>query len=310
MVRAIVGEYRDRTGLRVAYVHGGTTELLARLRAEAGRGESFGPGPRCDVFWGGGAESLAANADLFQPRLSSQDSFIRPEWKAEDRTWTGFTVLPMVIAYNVRLLPAQAVPRRWADLLEPRFQGAIAFADPSVSASSYTILRTLEEALGAKDPAARAGVERRFSAALEGRLVGVSAAVFPSVASGENLVGLYHDEAALELLSTGSDLRVVYPEDGTSAVPDGVALAKAAAHPLAAGAFIDFVLGPEVARVMTFRFHRRSARSDIAPPAGQPPLSSIRLVAYDVQAAARDKASTLERFAALVEEASGIRPSR
>jgi iron(III) transport system substrate-binding protein len=275
--------------------------MLNRLRAE-------GLASPCDVFWGGGAESLAANSDLFLPRVSSEDAFIRAEWKAQDRSWTGFTVLPMVIAYNARLLPAQAVPRRWADLFEPRFQGAIAFADPGVSASSYTLLRTIEEALGARDGPARSRVEAAFARALEGRLVAVSAAVFPSVASGENLVGLYHDEAALELLSSGSDLRVVYPEDGTSAVPDGVALARASAHQKAAGDFIDFALGPDVARVVTTRFHRRSARSDTAPPLGQPPLSTIRLVAYDVQAAARDKAATLDRFAALAkEEAARVR---
>lgn len=298
LARVAVAEFRDRTGLRVKLVRGGTGEMLARLRAEAEAGQGG-----CDVFWGGGAESLAANVDLFEPWTSSEDAAIPAAYKAADRRWNGFTVLPMVIAYNKRLLPKERVPRAWSDLFDPFFRGSIACADPSVSASSYTILRTIGSALSKPGGPSRVQVEEAFARALEGKVLGESAAVFPAVASGEYLVGIYHDEAAQELLITGSDLKIVYPADGTSAVPDGVALVKGCAHRSAAGTFIDFVLGSDVARVMGTRFHRRSARTDGAPIPGQPALADIPLAPYDIQEAAAEKAATLERFKGFLERA-------
>jgi len=298
LARVVMAEFRDRTGLRVRLVRGGTGEMLARLRSEAGAGKGV-----CDVFWGGGAESLAANVDLFEPWTSSEDAAIPEVYKAADRRWNGFTVLPMVIAYNKRLLPAGRVPRSWSDLFEPYFKGSIAYADPNVSASSYTILRTIGSALSRPGGPSRTEVEAAFARALEGKVLGESAAVFPAVASGEYLVGIYHDEAAQELLITGSDLKIVYPADGTSAVPDGVALVNGCAHRVAAGTFIDFVLGVDVARVMGTRFHRRSVRTDSAPIPGQPALSEIPLAPYDIGEAAADKVATLERFKGYLEAA-------
>jgi iron(III) transport system substrate-binding protein len=301
LARVVVAEFRERTGLRVRLVRGGTGEMLARLRSEAEAGKGA-----CDVFWGGGAESLAANVDLFEPWISSEDAAIPAVYKAADHRWNGFTVLPMVIAYNKRLLPSSRVPRSWSDLLEPYFRGSIAYADPEVSASSYTILRTIGSALSKPGGPARREVEAAFARALEGKVLGESAAVFPSVASGEYLVGIYHDEAAQELLIAGSDLKIVYPVDGTSAVPDGVALVKGCAHRVMAGAFIDFALGADVARVMGTRFHRRSVRLDSAPVPGQPALSEIPLAPYDVAEAAVDKAATLERFKGYLSLARGV----
>jgi iron(III) transport system substrate-binding protein len=295
IIRVVVAEFRDRTGLRVRVAQGGTGEMLKRLRASPGA---------CDVLWGGGAESLAANADLFEPYVSPEAAAIPAAYKAADGTWTGFTVLPMVIGYNVRLLAADRVPRSWAELLEPRFKGGIAYADPAVSGSSFTILRTIGSALSSRGGQPRAAVEEAFVRNLDGRLLPESSAVFPAVASGEFLVGLYHDEGARELMISGSDLGIVYPRDGTSAVPDGVALVRGSPRSAAARRFVDFVLGPDVAGVMSTRFHRRSARSDCPTPTGQLPLSRIRLAPYDIVEAAAEKAETLARFKAFRDAAA------
>lgn len=298
----MVTEFRDRTGLRVRVVQGGTGEMLARLRREASEASPSGrEGVGCDVLWGGGAESLTANADLFEPYFSPEASAIPAANKAPDGLWTGFTLLPMAIGYNSRLLPEDRVPKSWADLLDPRYKGAIAYADPAVSASSYTILRTLGSALVATGRMSREAAEAAFVRNLDGKLIPESSGVFPAVASGEYLVGLYHDEGARELMLSGSDLKIVYPADGTSAVPDAVALVKGSPHKAAARRFMDFVLGADVAGVMAVRFHRRSARSDCPTPPGQIPLSAIRLVAYDIGTAASDKEATLARFQALRE---------
>jgi len=288
LVRSVVAEWRERSGDRVRILRGGTGELLERLAAEAAEASPAQRGGGADLLWGGGAESLAANAALFDAYRSAEDAMFPAAYKAADGTWTGFTLLPMVIAYNSRLLGAERAPRSWADLLDPRLAGNIACADPAASGSAYTILRTMEEALTAglgrdEKDRGRREVARRFARALGGRLLPASSMVLPAVASGEFLVGISFENAARELTARGSDLRIVMPAEGTSAIPDGIALVRRAAHPEAARAFIDFVLGPDVAAFMASRYGRRSARMDAAPVPGLPALSDFRIIGYDIE---------------------------
>jgi len=145
LIKTVLDEFRERTGLRVRVVADGTGALLAKLRRDAGSG--------ADVLWGGGAESLVANLDLFAAYESSERSSIPPGLRDEQGYWTGFTVLPMVIIVNARLVSADNTPRSWSDLANPALAGSVAFADPASSGSSYTILRTMLMAAGAsKDP--------------------------------------------------------------------------------------------------------------------------------------------------------------
>lgn len=297
IARFVVSEFRDRTGLSVRLVLGGTGDLLKRLRAESASRPSAETG---DLLWGGGAESLSASADLFQPYRSAEDAAIPPSLKAGDGSWTGFCVLPMVIVYNRRLLPDTSAPRSWADALRPALAGRIAFADPSSSGSSYTILRTVVAALGAGDARdeTRRDAVSAFAAAVAGRVIPDSKLVAPSVASGQFLVGFAVENAAAELTAAGSDLGIVYPADGTSAVPDGVAVVRGSPRAEAARRFVDFALSRDVALVLSGRFGRRSARSDVAPPEGLPALSAVKLVPYDIPSAAVGKEALVEEFRA------------
>jgi len=123
--------------------------------------------------------------------------------------------------------------------------------------------------------------------------------VYRGVASGEYLAGVTYENAGAESRRLGSDVRLVYPADGTSAVPDGVAILRGAPHPGAARRFVDFALGADVAGVVAARFGRRSARLDSPVPDGLPPFESIRLLDYDFDAAVSRRQATIERFADL-----------
>ena len=293
LIKTVVDEFRERTGLRVRVEADGTGALLARLRRDAGRG--------ADVLWGGGAESLVSNLDLFATYQSPERSAIPPGLRDDQGFWTGFTVLPMVIIVNTRLVPAERMPRRWSDLANPALAGSVAFADPASSGSSYTILRTMLMAAGASKKPERAwNLMEGFVRSIGGAPLSESALVYRGVAAGEYLVGATYENAGADAQRLGSDVRIVYPADGTSAVPDGVAIIKARTHDEAARRFVDFVLGPDVARVVIARFKRRSARSDAPVPEGLRSLDSIPLLDYDFNAAVIERDTTIRHFAALV----------
>ena len=133
----IVKEFQQRTGIWVEVVTGGSNELLERIAMEAESGE-----PVCDLMFGGGVESLAAYEDCFEPCKPEGVEYLRDVGLSADDLWTPFSSLPMVLVYNTRLVPEGEVTG-WADLLDPRWKGRIAFADPTVSGSGYTAALTL-----------------------------------------------------------------------------------------------------------------------------------------------------------------------
>lgn len=283
--------------MRVRVVREGTGALLERLRRPEGRD--------ADVLWGGGAESLVANIDLFRPYLSPERAAVPAELRDEAGLWTGFSVLPMVIIYNQRLVPPERAPRRWSDLASKDFKGGVAYADPATSGSAYTILRTMlaafrSAAAGSADPdeAAWRAMER-FVGAIGGQPLAESTMVYRGVASGEYLAGATYENAGADARRLGSDVGVAYPLDGTSAVPDGIALLAWSSRAQAAERFVDFALGLDVAKVSAARFGRRSARGDAPVPEGLPPLSEIRILDYDFDAAVAERALTLGRFKSL-----------
>ncbi len=71
----------------------------------------------------------------------------------ETHRFVAFSRLPLVIIYNPRLVSSP--PAGFADLLESRLRGRIAFANPGVSGSSFTVLATLIQALGDEDALGR-----------------------------------------------------------------------------------------------------------------------------------------------------------
>ena len=131
----IVKELEARTGVWVTVVEGGSNELLEQLAAKT-------DAPQADVMFGGGVESLESYQDLFAPYTCADADAILPQYRAKDDIWTPFSSLPLVFVYNPKLVGAEEITG-WADLLRPELAGKIAFADPSVSGSSYTALVTM-----------------------------------------------------------------------------------------------------------------------------------------------------------------------
>ncbi|MBB6454602.1 iron(III) transport system substrate-binding protein [Salirhabdus euzebyi] len=288
IINPIIKEFQDRTGIKVDVVTGGTGELLNRVTAEADN-------PGGDVFWGGGAESLEAFADSFEPYKTAEDEAIPADFKSPTNVWTGFSALPMVIMYNQDMVSDADAPKSWGDLLDPKWTGKIAYTDPSKSGSSYTQLATMLTAYNG-DGSEGWDFVKDFVANLDGTILSSSSMVPKGVADGEFPVGLTLEEAAYRYIAGGAAVGVHYPEEGTSAVPDGVALIKGAKNDANAKEFIDFLVSKDVQEMIVEDFSRRSIRSDVNPPEGLVASDEIPLVDYDFEWSATSKDEIMEKF--------------
>lgn len=248
----IIDEFETRTGIWVQVIDGGTNELLDKI---ANKNEDVIP----DIMFGGGIDSLDSYSDYFEPYRYENSANLKGNFKSKNDKWTAFSELPIVIVYNNKLVYEPEVPKSWRDLLEERWMGKIAFADPNNSASSYTILNTIIQIMGKDD----FSTIEKFYNSLGGRVLRGSGDVLNEVASGTRLIGITLEETALKKIAAGGDLSIVYPIEGTSSVPDGAAVILNAPHKENAYIFMDFIMGKEVQRLLVEENYRRTVRNDI-----------------------------------------------
>ena len=274
--------------VKVEVVAAGTGELCNRIAAETAN-------PIADVLWGGGADSLAAFKEYFEPYVCANDEFIGAAYKDPDGLWIGESPLPMVIFYNKDLIEKDGltIPETWEDLTKPEWKGKIAYCLPSKSGSAYTQLCTMILGHGGKED----GWDfiKKLYDNLDGKIVDSSGKCHKMVADGEFYVGLTLEKAAVQYKDDPS-VGFVYPKDGTSAVPDGVALVKGCPNEENAKLFIDFVTSKECQTEQSGNWGRRPVRSDMEVGEGMAKLEDIPLVDYDFDWAANEKEAIIERF--------------
>ena len=286
----IVREFEERTGIWVDVITGGTNELLERIESQQDNVEA-------DVMFGGGVESLKAYEHCFSPYVVGSSGSIREPHQAEDAVWTPFSALPVVLIYNTKLVSPDKITG-WSSLSDPIFRGRIAFADPAISGSSFTALATQILAGNSMGKTLATLAEN-----LQGKTLSSSGDVLNAVADGSYLVGITLEETALKYIATGADLAMVYPEEGTSCVPDASAIVKGAPHSENAKRFLDFTVSYEVQQMLSESSYRRPVRSDI--PAGESllPLQDIVLVDYDIDWACKNRDVILSDWSFYLKEA-------
>jgi len=232
---AVLKAFEAKYGIKVELLEARTAELRERLRTELALGR-----PSADVVY----NSVSALED--QEREKALQPFgplplrnrLLPAFK------TDGTVLPvMVLTYgllvNSQLVPDTVAPRRWKDVLDPRWKGKILLDDPRAPGGGNVFFTVALNTLGrpfVEQLAAQKPVLSR-----ENRQAGMRVArgEFPlylplSMADGLKLQGL--------------PVRPYYPEEGAPYLLFGVAMVRTAANPNAARLLINHFLEAESAR--------------------------------------------------------------
>jgi len=292
MINPIIKEFQETTGIKVDVVAAGTGELLKRIESESNN-------PLGDVMWGGGAESLNAFKEFFAPYESEEAKAINTVFIDRENTWTGTSPLPMVIMYNKKLVKPEDVPTSWGDLLDEKWKGKIAYADPTRSGSSFTILATMLTAYKAEGDEGWEFINN-FYKNLDGKLTSGSSGVYKGVADGEYAVGLTLEKAAMEYINAGAEVGMVYPSEGTSSAPDAIAVIKGAKNEVNAKKFLDFALTAKTQKFVLDNFASRPVRDDVEMGDNLIKMSEIKLVDYDLQWVSDNKDNIVKKWKDIV----------
>ncbi|MDD8021941.1 MAG: extracellular solute-binding protein [Paracoccaceae bacterium] len=227
-------------GVAVTYEQWGSNALYDRARAECMAG-----GGVTDALFSSAVDQLVelVNLGCAQPHRSAATATLPAARRWRDELW-GLTREPAVIIYNTRLVPPEDVPTSRFDLLDllrradQRYAGRVATYD--VEASGLGYLFAFVDSLEATT----------FGALLEGfgRSGAIatccSAEIIQGVSQGRylvayNVLGSYADSAA------APDVARIWPSDYTLVLSRGYMIPRAAAHPVAAAALLDFLLSTQ-----------------------------------------------------------------
>lgn len=290
----VFGAFTKETGIRVEPVAAGSGVLMRRLQAEKAR-------PQGDIVWGVSRSLLQTNKTLFEAYASKNIAATPAPFRDPDNLWIGNNLHLLVLLQNTKLLPADQGPKGWADLLDPKWKGRIAFTDPANSGSAYQTVTMLVDLWGGGET----GWNKVGQLFKNLKVLNRSSLVFQGVGNGEYPLGISLEYAGPLWASSGAPVKVIYPADGTTFSMEGVAVVKGGPDQQSARAFVDYINAKAVRETILKTTYRRPTRSDVdlsRLPGGMPALGDVKMVPYDEQRWTEARAKTMERIKDVIQE--------
>ena len=252
----------ESISLRV--VRGRTADMQQLIEDEIANG-----GVEADLIWLAEPSPYETYKErgLLAPYVPSPEAPIPSSYVDPDGFYVAGRIIAMVVAWNTSLLPEGLAD--WSDLHEV---GTAAFPAPQSGAARATIKGLIDE-FG----------QEFFARFAEGGGLSVASngAARDGVADGSLDAVAVLDYMARQAKANGSEVDFVYPASGTVLIPSPIAITAAASNPSDARAVVDFILSQPGQNILVQIGSFYSVRTDVAPPAGAPPLHTITSLDID-----------------------------
>jgi iron(III) transport system substrate-binding protein len=288
-IETVTAIAQEQLGARVNAITGGSGVLLRRIEAETGSVQA-------DIFWSSSANTLGAYEELFQSYDAEALAAIPSNLHYPGNRFLPTNVHVVVIMINEDMMGDLPVPETWADLTNPAYEGQIVVADPANSSTGYTIFWGASEVLD----------EAGFEAFARNMVVsGSSSAVQRGVAMGEYPIGVTFEASAYAYIDGGqTELKLIYPTDGTFITPEFLGLVADAPAGDAARAGVDMMLSIETQTALLVNGFRRPSRGDIEVSEflDLPELSNIAVFEVNEAEAAAQRDDFLAKVRELTNE--------
>lgn len=173
------------------------------------------------------------------------------------------------LLYNTDKIKPEDAPKKWTDLLLPKYKGRVAVGHPGFSGCTGSWALSLQKLYG---------WEFFEKLAKNNPRVGRSA-VDPVtlMSAGEAVIGPASASTAYQALDRGNPVQVVHPEDGLVVCVTPSGIPAAAPHPNAARLFLDWMLSEEYSKLMVAD-GTEAVRDGVPMRPGVPLLSSQKVI--------------------------------
>jgi iron(III) transport system substrate-binding protein len=274
--------YKAKTGtdLNISYKLLGTEEVLRFVNENKGGGGVY------DVWTGGGVAPFitAAQEGYLEPYKTSDWDAIPAtvggiNAKDPNGAWVGVMLSGFGIMWNNDKLTQLGIdpPKTWDDLLDPKYFGQIAMANPAKSGSTHMIV---EIVLQGKGEEAGWNYFKHLNANI-GNYPNSSGTVPELVTKGEFGVGVVIDFYGYENKLKGAPVDFIYPTDGTYVNPDSAAILKGTKHLDAAKMFMDWTMSKDGQTFWSKTFARPCLRTDVEAVPFRVDMTQLSVIKYD-----------------------------
>lgn len=290
LIQPVIDAFRaQHPQVNVRLKAGSNSELANALIEEQGN-------PQADVFIT--TELLTVQSltpeGVFQAYAPAGVENIPAEFIGEGNLWTGLTRRVRVIMYNKDLVAEDEVPASIFDLTDSKWKGQIAAAG-STNGGMQAQIAAMQQLLG--DEATEEWLTGLI--ANEVTFFGGHTDVRKAVGAGEFKIGLVNHYYYHLQLEEGSNVGVIYPDQGEGQVglftnATAAAVVNGATHPEAAQAFLDFLVSAEGQKLFAEQNYEYPLLAGVALKEGVQPLGGFRLAEVDVVNAAANFEAVFE----------------
>ena len=268
-------------------------ELAATMEMEVRSGN-----PQFDVIIQGNSPvmTLQRKYECFQPfTCDSMDAIQQSLLDANGvitPVGTGF----YVIIYNTNQVSAEESPKSFKDLLDPKWESAIAMADPTSSSSIYTFIWMITQYLDSNEYGWDYFQKLQD---LNVNYVASHGTIGELVSMGERKIGIQVMATAGTSLKKGDPIAINYPAEGVPSEVNVAAIRKDTPNQEAAELFVNFILSEEGQKLVGDNLGWIPVRTDLSDYtlADGTPLSDITMIARDVTWVNEQKNMILDKFA-------------
>jgi ABC-type Fe3+ transport system substrate-binding protein len=239
--------------LKLESFRGNALQLLQKITTEARAGR-----PQVDVAQFNGFEAWQLQKlGLLQSYKSPEAKKFPDNYKDPEGYWTTLYTNYLVLGYNPKIAAAADVPKKWDDLLQPRWKGD-KFAldrDNAVWYGGLALYWGKEKAgkfmraLADQQPSMRKG----------------HTLIANLMSSGEFPLGLVYAHRVEEMKAKGMNTIEWVPLEPIVATPIVIGIGKNAPNPNAAKLFVDFFLSKEGQTISQKQQYRVPANPDLPP---------------------------------------------
>jgi iron(III) transport system substrate-binding protein len=185
-----------------------------------------------------------------------------PDWTRKDDKIQIFGIEYVALIYNKELVKPEDVPKRYEDLIDPKWRGKIVMANPSSHETTISWLIGLKENVFTSEETWMKFV--KGLAANKPMFVRSFGPTPAPVESGEKLIAISMPKYIITKAPAPLDwARVEQPLLGT---PRGIAVTAAAKHPNAAKLFVDYWLSGDAMQMLADKVGEYVLRPGVYPP--------------------------------------------
>jgi len=223
------------------------------------------------------------------------------EFKDAEGYWHAIYTNPLAFGVRTDMLEERGatVPRSWAALTDPMYEGLIQMPSPQASGTAYAIVLTLRELMGEDEAFA---YMREVHPNVQ-TYTQSGTAPSGSLGVGETVIAIQFSPGFLRLVDEGFPVEVVFPEEGVGYEVAAMSILDGASNVEEAQALVDWMTSQAGQEQLTeSKTYFLPIRSDVSAGEGIPSLSEINLVRYDGAYAAENRTRLVDRW---VEEVLG-----